>query len=429
MINDKPTSALIASFSKNELLLNFPKVKYFDHVNFAIVSNGNTLLSNNPSQKTSVQNQKNSNQKDTSLLNQILVKQNLGNTNLQIALSIDEKYIKDFHINSFVFKHVVVLSVVIAFLIILSLIFIKLMTKPINKLLKTMQEVKKGNLDKRYIRQKLGFEINYIGHMFNETIESLISKQNEVEKEKIEKQKYLEELKIAEQIQMSLLPQKPLDIDEVDISFGNLFAKEVGGDFYDFFIINGQIFFCIADIATKGILACLYALNLRSIIRSFAFEHSTLQEIIYKTNQVFLKDTLKHSMFATVWFGMYDSKSKVLKYSNAGHQPAVLRKKYSTITELSSKGIALGVQDFNDVYVNEVTLESGDLIFLYTDGIIDAIDKNNNFFGKENLVRFMTDTQKLSSAEVIEKLFNRLETYSKDTYQYDDMTALVFKIR
>ena len=425
MLNDKPVAALVVAFLKKDLLIDFPKDKYFSQVKMAIVDNGNTILSNITSKGE--KNLNNTTKSSTS--KQILVKKDIKNSNLKVALSLDENDVKKFHINSFIFKHLYILSIIFIILLLLSLIFIVLMTKPIGKLLRTMQKVKEGKIDRRYKKQKFGFEINYIGNFFNETIDSLILKQKEVEKEKIEKQKYLEELKIGEEIQMSLLPQKPLDVKGLDIAFGNLFAKEVGGDFYDFFEKNGQVFFVIADIATKGILACLYALNLRSIIRSFAFELNSLEKIIFKTNQVFLKDTQNLSMFATAFFGMYDPKSRILRYSNAGHQSAILRKKYSTITELTTKGIALGVKDLKDVYVNEVTLEKEDLIFLYTDGIIDAIDVKNRFFGKENLINFIKDTDKLASYEIIEKLFSKLETYSKDTFQYDDMTALVFKIR
>ncbi|NGX44058.1 MAG: Phosphoserine phosphatase RsbU [Candidatus Anoxychlamydiales bacterium] len=413
--NNIPKGAYVLSFFKDDLIFDLPNDKYFKNVEMKILdSSKNIVLSNENTNQT---------------MNQLIAKKDLKKLNLELILSLDHKYLKTFHQQNFIFKHIFILSIVFVILFILTWILISFISKPIKKLLFTMKQIKDGNLNERYKKQKFGFEINYIGNFFNNTMDSLIAKQREIEKEKTEKQRYIQELEIAEDIQISLLPQKSLDVRDVDISFGNLFAKEVGGDFYDFFLKDGKIFFVIVDIATKGILACLYALNLRSIIRSYALTFDNLDEIIIKTNNLFYKDAKEKSMFATVFFGIYDIKSKNLKYSNQGHMSAILRKEDSTITELTTKGMALGVQEMEKVYINEITLQKNDLLFLYTDGIVEAIDKNNNFFGKENLVNLIKDTKDLKASQIIENLFAKLEEYSKDAYQYDDMTALLFKIK
>ncbi|NGX34720.1 MAG: Phosphoserine phosphatase RsbU [Candidatus Anoxychlamydiales bacterium] len=423
--NNYPKGAFVLSFFKSELLSDLPKDKFFKNIDLKILdSNKNIVLSNEIFQSNGSTNAQNQKVK----MDQLQVQKDLKNLNLKLILSLDQKYLKIFHQQNFVFKHTFILSIVFVILLILTWIVISFISKPVKTLLLTMKEIKEGNVNKRYKKQKLGFEINYIGSFFNNTMDSLIAKQKEIEREKIEKQRYIQELEIAEDIQISLLPQKPLDIKDVDISFGNLFAKEVGGDFYDFFLKDGKIFFVIADIATKGILACLYALNLRSTIRSYASTFDNLDEIILKTNNLFFKDAKEKSMFATAFFGIYDIKSKNLKYSNQGHMSAILRKEDSTITELTTKGIALGVEEMEKVYINEITLQKNDLLFLYTDGITEAIDKNNKFFGKENLVNLIKDTKDLNASEIIERLFKKLEDYSRDAEQFDDMTALLFKI-
>ncbi len=420
--NNIPKGAYVLSFFKDELLSDLPNDKYFKNVDMKILDTSKNIVLSNES--TSTQNEK-----TNQIENQLTAKKDLKKLNLELILSLDHKYFKTFHQQNFVFKHIFILSIVFVILFILTWILISFISKPIKKLLFTMKKIKEGNLDERYKKQKFGFEINYIGNFFNNTMDSLIAKQKEIEKEKIEKQRYIGEMEIAEDIQISLLPQKSLDIKDVDISFGNLFAKEVGGDFYDFFLKDGKIFFVIVYIATKVFLACLYAINLRSIIRSYALTFDNLDEIIIKTNNLFYKDAKEKSMFATAFFGIYDIKSKNLKYSNQGHMSAILRKEDSTITELTTKGMALGVQEMEKVYINEIGLQKNDLLFLYTDGIVEAIDKNNKFFGKENLVNLIKDTKDLKASQIIENLFNKLEEYSKDADQFDDMTALLFKIR
>ncbi|NGX40206.1 MAG: Phosphoserine phosphatase RsbU [Candidatus Anoxychlamydiales bacterium] len=415
--NNYPKGAYVLSFFKDEIISDLPQDKYFKNIDLKILDSSNNIVLSNVDLASNEST------------NQLTAKKDLKKLNLELVLSLDQKYLKTFHQQNFVFKHIFILSIVFVILLILTWIIISFISKPIKKLLLTMKHVKEGDLNKRYKKQKFGFEINYIGSFFNNTMDSLIAKQKEVEKEKMEKQRYVQELEIAEDIQISLLPQKPLDIKDVEISFGNLFAKEVGGDFYDFFLKDGKIFFVIADIATKGILACLYALNLRSTIRSYATTIDNLDEIIIKTNNLFYKDAKEKSMFATAFFGIYDLKSKNLKYSNQGHMSAILRKEDSTITELTTKGMALGVEETEKVSINEITLQKNDLLFLYTDGIIEAIDKNNKFFGKENLVNLIKDTKDLKASQIVENLFAKLEEFSKDADQFDDMTALAFKIK
>ncbi len=424
--NNLPKGAFVLSFFKDEILLNLPKDDFFKKIDLKILDNSNNIvLSNEDLQSNKHANSKN---EDNSKTEQLRVQKDLKYFNLKLILSLDKKYLKTFHQENFFYKHIFILSIIFLILLLFTWIIISFISIPINRLLSTMKQIKDGNLKKRYKQQILGFEINYIGSFFNDTMDSLIVKQKEIEKQKIEKQRYIQELEIAESIQMSLLPKRSLDIKEVDIFFGNLFAKEVGGDFYDFFLKDGKVFFVIADIATKGILACLYALNLRSIIRSFATSIDSLDEIILKSNNLFFQDAKEKNMFATAFFGIYEIKTKNLKYSNQGHMSAILRKEDSTILELTTKGMALGIKQIKEVNVSETVLCKGDILFLYTDGIIDAVDENNKFFGKKNLVNFIKNIKDLSSYKIIENLFMELEKYSKDAERFDDMSTLLFKI-
>ncbi len=417
--NQKPIGVVVLGILQKEFL-DFSKDEIPQNLEISIVDSfGQVIISTN-------KNYKYLQVKDDT--KNLIVKDSIKDTSYSLILSVDSKSIHQMHFENYFLKHGLVSLIVFILLFVITIILIKILAKPINSLLNTMHGVKTGDLQKRYEEQKMGFEINYLGSIFNEMMDSLIIQQHQIEKEKIDKLKYLQELTIAQEIQTSLLPDKELSIKNLDLAFGNIFAKEVGGDFYDFIEKNGKVFFVIADIATKGILACLYALTLRSIIRSFATSFLDLDKIIINTNKLFIKDAEKNCMFATAFFGLYDINTKKLEYCNCGHMPAILRKIDGTLEFLTTKGKALGIEDFKELKVNHITLKKDDLLFLYTDGIIDAVDVNNKFFGEKNLHEFIKKTHDLKSKEIVKNLFNSLKIYSKETSQYDDAAIIVFRI-
>lgn len=418
-VDGNPGAVLILGFLQKDVF-NFSKEELPQNVNISIVdSNGNVIVSTNKSLKYI--NIKNNNEN-------LIVQDNISGTSYKLITSVNNKYIHALHFKSYFLKHGLIFTIIFVFLFILTFVMVQLLSKPINELLNAMHSIKLGHLERRYKEHKMGFEINYIGSIFNEMMDSLLIQQKQIENEKIEKLKYYQELNIAQEIQLSLLPDEALSIKDVDIAFGNIYAKEVGGDFYDFIERNGKVFFVIADIASKGILACLYALTLRSIIRSYATTSLDLEKIIQNTNHLFIKDAEKNSMFATAFFGLFDVNTKKLEYCNCGHMSAILRKIDGTLDFLTTSGKALGIEAFEKLEIKHTTLKKEDLLFLYTDGIIDAIDVKNKFFGERNLHQFIKKTHGLKSKEVVKNLFDSLKIYSKDTSQYDDATIVVFRI-
>lgn len=417
--NQKPAGVLILSILQKDFF-NFSNDELPDYLDISIINSyGKVIISTNKNINfLDVKNNKEN----------LIIQDSIKDTPYILVLSVNNKFIQLMHFKSYFLKHGLVASIIFVFLMILTFFIVRILAKPTNALINSMRSIEEGNIETRYQKHKMGFEINYLGSIFNEMMDSIISKQKEIEIEKIEKFKYLQELKIAQEIQLSLLPDKELKIKDVDLAFGNIFAKEVGGDFYDFIERNGKVFFVIADISTKGILACLYALTLRSIIRSFATYFSSLEEIVRDTNKLFMKDAVKNNMFATAFFGLYDVNTKKLEYCNCGHLPAILRKKEGVLEFLTTKGKALGIEEFDEIPINHTTLKKDDLLFLYTDGIIDAINIENKFFGEKNLHEFIKKTHDMNSKEIVKNLFDKLKIYSKDTDQYDDATIVVLRI-
>ena len=359
--------------------------------------------------------------------NYIGVNRKLKSSNLDLFLTVNKNIFTFLHNRDFFFRHVFLISILTILSVIITFILYVLFSKPITDLLKAISKVKEGDINFRYQKGALGFEMNELGAFFNEALDSIIEHQKAIDKEKAEKQRYIDEMDIARDIQLSMLPKTDVLSDKLDISYGYLPAKEVAGDFVDYYLKDSKLYFVIADIVGKGIPACLYSLNLRSIIRSYWSYLSQLDEIIINTNKLFSKDTKENFIFSTAFFGIIDIDKKVLTYSNAGHLPALIIKD-NKITEITTDGKALGIEDIEKVDIKKIDLKKDEMIFLYTDGVVDAQDMNNISYNQTRLFSFFEKTRKDSSQEVIIELLNKLKNYSKNQIQIDDITALCIKI-
>lgn len=303
------------------------------------------------------------------------------------------------------------------------------MSKPLKSLSAVMDRVGSGDLSARYKRDVMGFEINVLGDNFNEMIESLLKNMEEAKNERVAKEILAGELQIGQDIQKSLYPKEVPKFPGVDIAAGSIFAKEVGGDFYDLVVKKDtdQLMLSVADAAGKGISACLYSLGVRSILRSFNVVCKDLSEMIRLTNNVFYQDTEESSFFATAWIGIYDAKTRLLQYSCCGHQPAILKRKNGEVLELTTDGIALGAIPLESVKTSAIELMSGDVLLLYTDGLVEAHDIHLNLFGKKRLMEILKKDDK-SAKELIDRLLSEAAHFATGAPQHDDLTLLALRI-
>lgn len=301
-------------------------------------------------------------------------------------------------------------------------------SRPLKSLCTVMERVGEGAVHIRYSPDWMGFEINALGNRFNQMLDSALQHIQEAEKQRLEREKLAEELRIGHEIQLGLLPSHLPEFKEMDIGSGFLPAREVGGDFYDVFrLTNGSLFIAIADTAGKGISACLYSLGLRSILKSLASLSSDLSEIILRANDLFLQDVKHSGMFVTLWAAIYDPVDQSLVYCSQGHPPAILLRKGKE-EELWTAGISLGAQTLDVVSVKTVKLAKGDLLFLYTDGVIEAHDEDRNLFGKKRLSEFLVRSEKLGSSEITENLLEEISLFSQGVPQHDDIAVLAIGI-
>lgn len=306
------------------------------------------------------------------------------------------------------------------------------MSKPLKQLSDLMGKVGGGTFDVRYEKDAMGFELNRLGDRFNEMEDQLSQYIEAVKIERVAKERFASELQIGRDIQEKILPQKMPDFPGLDIASGFTPAKEVGGDFFDLYVKKdvepNQLVVAIADASGKGISACFYSLCLRSMLRSYDATHSELPQIIRSTNNLFCLDTGETGMFVTAWVGIYDPSTKLMRFSSCGHHPAVVKRKNGALEEITTPGIALGVAPFDKVKDDSVQLQSGDWVILYTDGILEAHDQENNLFGKERLFQLLRESSDQNAQALVDRITAAVLEFSHESVLFDDITLLVLRV-
>ena len=322
-----------------------------------------------------------------------------------------------------------VLKVILVYLVIgggVALLITVRISRPLNALCTVMENVEQGNLSARYRHDRVGFEINVIGHTFNRMIDSVIHHVEEARNERMARELLSKELKIGHEIQKSILPKEMPHIPGVEIATGFKGAQEVAGDYYDIFADgDDRLLISIADAAGKGISACLYSLCARSMCRSFAALENDLEKIILETNNLFCLDTADSGNFVTAWVGILNPKTRQLRYASCGHLPAILRRADGSIHEIATPGIALGVLPIQEAQVAQVQLEKGDKLLLYTDGVTDSQDSYFEFYGKQRLIEVVKKEGSGTAEDLIDAILGSVEMFSLNIPLVDDRTLLV----
>ena len=306
------------------------------------------------------------------------------------------------------------------------------MAKPFRDLCTVMVKVKEGDLEARYATHKMGFEINVVGEVFNESIQSLLDHMHEAENERVARETLARELQIGQEVQQSILPKQVPAFSNLDIASGYLSAKEVGGDFYDLFALQhkaqDQLLCAVADTAGKGISACFYSLGLRSMLRSFSSVTDDLGAMLQRTNNAFCHDTGESGIFVTAWVCVIDEQTKMMTYSSCGHPPGFLKGVNGEIKKLSTPGIALGAMHLDHVPSEQVQLQVGDTLLLYTDGITEAHNQKKELYGEQRLINFLLNHPCTHSQQIIDDLLIDVGRFSTGEAQFDDLTVLAIRV-
>ena len=257
---------------------------------------------------------------------------------------------------------------------------------------------------------------------------NMIEKQKEI----TEKGARIEtELNLANTIQKSMLPSifPPFpEHKEIDIYASMIPAKEVGGDFYDMFLIDdNHLAICVADVSGKGVPASLVMMITKILIKNVTKIDYDVDKAFTRVNNM-LCDGNKTGIFITSWFGIIDLKSGKVEYVNAGHNPPLIySEKKNEFTYLKTKpNLVLAGLDNIKYDKHELTIEPGDKIFLYTDGVTESTNANNELYGEERLLSFLNSHTKLNAEETIKAVKEDVDEFVDKREQFDDITMLEF---
>lgn len=241
-------------------------------------------------------------------------------------------------------------------------------------------------------------------------------------------EKMTQELVVAGQIQASFLPAELPDVPGWQMAVSLEPAREASGDFYDLIELpNGRLGLVIADVADKGMGAALYMALSRTLIRTYALEHdSSPERALSAANHRILADTTT-DLFVTVFYAILDTDTGRMSYCNAGHNPPYLLrgKREEPPFGLKRTALPLGIMEESSWESCEVQLEPGDVLAMYTDGVTEAQDEDEEFFGEERLLQILQANVKRSAEVIEEKVVTAVYDFAGDAPQFDDITMMV----
>ena len=312
-------------------------------------------------------------------------------------------------------------------LFIFSMVIIRQLTRPLSLFSKSAREIATGNFNVSLpdIRSEdemaeLHSSFKYMQQHLTDYIEQL--KETTSAKERIES-----ELRIARDIQMGMIPKTfpPFpERDDVDLYAVLYPAKEVGGDLYDFFIDSDRLYFIIGDVSGKGVPASLFMAITRSLFRSVAAFYRDPAEILISLNNS-IAETNESSMFVTLFIGILDLASGELLYANAGHNPPVLIKPDGKpIYMESTPNVPAGLFPGYIYESQELLVEKGTTIFLYTDGLTEAENIEEKLYGKEALLNLLGRVDVFEPKNVTEAVIAAVDAHVGEAEQSDDLTIL-----
>jgi len=241
------------------------------------------------------------------------------------------------------------------------------------------------------------------------------------------------ELELAQDVQKMLLPQEAPDIPGLEIAAFSRPAQIVGGDYFDFVdFSNGLHGLAIADVAGHGVSASLHMASIQALLRTLVPISKSPAEVMRQIHKLFIHN-IRFETFVTFFIGAFDSLTKTLTFSNAGHQPALVFRKNNSNKEavemLWPTGAAIGLIEEAEFAEKTIELHEEDLLVLYTDGVTEAVNLQYQEFGRERLIKLSEQVNNASAKQVVQEIRQGLEEFSEGKPLADDTTIVICKIK
>jgi len=306
-------------------------------------------------------------------------------------------------------------------------------SRPITKLAEGVAMVAEGDLEHKISVTARTLEVMTLQSSFNKMSDDLKTYINNLKETTAAKERIESELKIANQIQASMLPRifPPFpNRKEFDIFALMDPAKEVGGDFYDFFFINeDKLCFLIADVSGKGIPAALFMVITKVLLKNAALNGLSAEEILSRANNVLYPDNAE-SMFVTVLCAILNIRTGEIQFANAGHNPPLICRKGGDFEFLKLKNnFVLAAANTTKFLPDETRLNRGDIIFFYTDGVTEAMNPDSKQFSEARLKEQLTKIKTQSVTDMIHTIRGQIKDFAAGMEQSDDITMLALEFK
>ena len=246
------------------------------------------------------------------------------------------------------------------------------------------------------------------------------------------------DLQIAREIQSWLLPANPPQVPGMQIAFATRPANTVAGDYYDVFARPGQdsanppsaqqsYLMAVADVAGKSIPAALLMATFQASLKTLSATASSVAELVRGMNRYACSNSQGGLRFTTAFIGEYEPGTRTLSYINAGHNQPILRRKSGAVERLDAGGLPLGIQADAAYETGTVTLEAGDWLIIFTDGVAEAIDEAGVEYGEERLIAVLNTGAEIPAVNMLSRIMVNLDSFVGSTPQQDDITCVVIK--
>ena len=331
---------------------------------------------------------------------------------------------------------VLLVALTVAFIVLFLMILRRKVIRPIDQLTQATgafiqnneAELAAGTATVNVPEIRTGDEVEELADSFRKMEEDMISYIRSFMKITAEKERIGAELNVATQIQADMLPRIFLafpERQEFDIYATMNPAKEVGGDFYDFFLVDDDhLAVVIADVSGKGVPAALFMVIAKTLIKNHAQNKETPGEVFTHTNEQLCEGN-DAGLFVTAWMGILQISTGHFVYVNAGHNPPLLRRAGGSFEWLKSRpGFVLAGMEGVRYRENEMELAPGDVLYLYTDGVTEATDVHQQLFGEERLQAALNEQPMLPVNQMLSKIKGCIGAFVGEAEQFDDITML-----
>ena len=338
------------------------------------------------------------------------------------------------------YQILIILSFTSVFILLVSLIYIRFVEKTITNPLydmintadnyfKTKNKVESVYKLKKYITND--DSIGLLANSFVTLYDKIRTNLNQLQVTTSEKEKFKTEFDVASQIQSNMLPKnfdELADNESFEIYAYMKPASEVGGDFYDYFKIDeDHVYFVIGDVSGKGIPSTLFMVKTMYLIENHAKFNEDLSQVLEKVNNLAYERN-DEELFVTIWLGKLNFKTGKLSYVNAGHNQPLVKHDSNNFEYLKTHP-NLVIGGIEDIQYNEheINLNAGDMIFLYTDGVTEANDNYNGFYGENRLKETINNNKNKKLNDIINEITEDIDKFCNNSEQYDDITMLIIK--